>query len=148
MIICPNCHHENAAGSTFCGECGQRLPETSAQSGAASQVTEKTTTQSSDQPQSSPSRQSREAIPAKKRPSGLKWVVLVVVLVIVLGGGALVYRGMFSKQQQVAKITQALVDGDKATLAKSLVSDDPNLKINETTVAPLATYVKEHSSYA
>ncbi|WP_225422894.1 TcaA second domain-containing protein [Lactiplantibacillus garii] len=154
MIICPNCHHENAAGSVFCGECGQRLPEATtanAQSNVASHEAEKTTTRGANQPQStvvSPSRQSREAISPKQRPSGLKWVILVAVLVIVLGGGALVYRGTFSKQQQVAKITQALVDGDKATLAKSLVSDDPSLKINETTVAPLATYVKQHSSYA
>lgn len=25
MIICPNCHHQELAGSLFCGECGARL---------------------------------------------------------------------------------------------------------------------------
>lgn len=168
MIICPNCHHENAAGSAFCGECGHKLspvtsatattadssaqPASSAATGSTTQSTGATTDTSAT---SEPSRQQRHAETSKtastarvQRPKWVKWVVGGLVLVVLIAIGGLVYRNQYSKSHQVAQITQALADNNRTALVKNMVSDDHDLTITTKSVAPLMTYLKNHSQYA
>lgn len=153
MKECPNCHQPVTSGSTFCDHCGYDLRQ--AQSTVAPDATPET---------AEPHRRRngkgnrRKLLKFRKKKTGkpakkgrwfkrIIWSVIAIAGVIVLILALSFYNKQAGKDKQIDNMADMITGNQSDDLAKVLLSDNPNLKIDGDTVQPFLTYARTHPKY-
>jgi len=153
MKECPNCHQPVTPGSTFCDHCGYDLRQ--AQSTVAPDATPET---------AEPHRRRngkgnrRKLLKFRKKKTGkpakkgrwfkrIIWSVIAIAGVIVLILALSFYNKQAGKDKQIDNMADMITGNQSDDLAKVLLSDNPNLKIDGDTVQPFLTYARTHPKY-
>lgn len=140
--FCPNCGARLRPGLKFCPRCGYRLDKKI--SGQASQQPRLSPQNNQPQPAQ---RRARQASPRKPWSRSKKITVSVIGVIVVLLIGLFVYgRHYYDQVHQVGRIVTAIRRDDNAKLANLVATDNPDVKVNSSSVKSITNYYRQHAS--
>ncbi|MDQ0229292.1 zinc ribbon domain-containing protein [Metabacillus malikii] len=124
MLFCKECGAQLKEGAAFCPSCGTNVK-----------------THESERID-----QTRQQIaPAKKMSKKKKLVIAgISAAVVILFGAYKVGEHFTDKNRKIENFEMALIEGNTENVAKLLNTNDPQLKISETTVKGFVDYYKKH----
>lgn len=143
MKFCRNCGKELAEDIKFCKHCGQATTKTE----ATKQVPEEakhTDTNSVQQESSSPQQVTKEPVKLSKKSKLLMSVIGALIVLLFIGYK--VGDSITSYEKIVDNFEEAMIDKDAKKVAKMLVADTKNLKVDKDTVTGFIDYYTNNPS--
>ncbi|MBE6059203.1 MAG: zinc-ribbon domain-containing protein [Clostridium sulfidigenes] len=131
---CSKCGHKLESGNVFCENCGQAIG-----------ITESTTNNS---PQCTTLQENNtekiRKVPTKKQKFIFSSVVILICFIIV---GYFFGKNYFTREHQIERFVNVLVEKKPEKLAKKLTSTDPNYKVTKENLEVFTKYLDTHKKY-
>lgn len=130
MKFCENCGTKLDGDSLFCEECGAKVEDSvSAASGQKDKRTIK----------------NNKRKPLTKKQKTIAVSIIAFVLVVFLGYN--VGKTVYSQENQIERITEALASKDAEKIADVVTTNDPNFEINAESLSGFTEYLDQNSNY-
>lgn len=133
MKYCENCGAKLEEDSVFCEECGTKVEEDQ-----TSENVEETRTPSD-------TSKKAERKPLTKQQKIITGGVVGVVLLLLAGYG--IGSVVYSEENQVERMTEALSSTDANDIAGVVTTNDPEFEVNAENLEGFATYLEENPNY-
>ncbi|MBC6975813.1 YARHG domain-containing protein [Bacillus sp. Xin] len=124
MSVCTKCGSQLMDGVQFCQSCGMRRAEYE--------------------------RRGNEEVShvRRKRSTGKKiWIGVIILLILSLGGAYMYGAKYYSAEAQIDRMITILQERDAEKFIDIVTTDDPQFVVDKESVAPLFSYIKEFPAY-
>lgn len=130
MNFCENCGEKLEKESLFCENCGAKVENNESSHGEnkAARTTKKV---------------ERKPLTKKQKMIGASIIALILLLFVGYKTGSTVY----SRENQIGRMTDALVAKDSGKLADIVTTDDPNFEVNADNLESFTSYLEQNPNY-
>lgn len=143
MKFCRNCGKELAEGIKFCKHCGQDTAKTKDTKEVSK---EEKSAHTNHEQQESPQPQQVKKEPVKLSKKSKLIMSVVGALIVLLFIGYKVGESITSYEKIVDNFEEAMIDKDAKKVAKMLVADTKNMKVDKDTVTGFIEYYNDNPS--
>ena len=147
MNYCENCGEELHKDDVFCQNCGAKVEQmTEAVNESSSESRSETKTEEKQSGQKEPRQNKRpERKPLTKKQKTMGGIILAVILVLIVGFG--IGSTVYSEENQISNITDALISKEPEQIAGIVVTDDPNFEVTAENLTTFSNYLEENPNY-